>query len=124
MIAAGGGLVAVLAEGPGGCFLLPPVITDQAGRLIEGHAVLRLAWWGFAVEIPVLRACRPGQLAVVDQRLAGLRDELGAQPWPRLDPADDPGGCLLRGPIGRPHRRLAPPPGPFGWLGCGPDELA
>ena len=105
---------AILADGPEGRFLLPPVVEDLAGNVIEGCSPL--VWiltYGAAVEIPVLRNCTSGDLAEIDQRLAALRDQHGARPWPPLDRRDDPqppGG--LRGRIGRLRRDLRPGPLP------------
>ncbi len=117
VITSGGVPFAILADGPHGRLLLPPVVTDLAANVIEGRD--ELAWivdCGLEVEIPMVRNCTPGELAAIDRRLAALRDELGARPWPPLDPRGDPcpAGGGLRGPIGRLRPQLGPevqPPG-------------
>src|SRR5215475_4937994 len=87
VITSSGQPFAVLAEGPRGRFLLPPVIRDLAGNLVETPArVARIVGCRPGVQIPVVQVGKLGDLASIDQRLTGLRIELGAQPWPPLDP--------------------------------------
>jgi len=66
--------------------LLPPVVVDLAGRVVEGEDLfLAIAWGGLVDgEIPYLVNKDIGDLAEIDQRLAALRDRFGAQPWPPL----------------------------------------
>jgi len=79
------------AAAPEACYLLPPVVFDLAGNVIEGlEALVAITSAGIPAEIPVLYNKTPGDLAEIDQRLAALRDHFGARPRPPLDPRDDP----------------------------------
>jgi hypothetical protein len=106
---------AVLAECLAGRFLLPPAVQDLAGNVVDGPVwVAGIDPCSLGIELPVVRVRTVGELAAVDQRLAALRSDVGAQPWPLLDPRDDPGlggPCQLRGRIGRPNLRLGAVPG-------------
>jgi hypothetical protein len=88
MIRDAGAPFAILARLPDGTsYILPALIFDLAGRLIEGRdELLLILGGGYGVEIPVLRNCVPGDLAEIDQRLAALRDRYGALPWPPAEP--------------------------------------
>jgi hypothetical protein len=128
VITSGGRPFAVLAEGPDGRFLLPPVIYDPSGNVIEGHQQLMpIAGYCDGAEIPALHVRTSGELAAIDQQLAALRDQLCAQPWPPLDSRDDPrppGACQLRGRIGRLNQKLGPEPqAPGGQEFPGPNPL-
>jgi hypothetical protein len=64
-------------------YVLPPLVLDPDGRAIAGEEELQLILLGeFSTEIPILRNRRPGDLAVIDQRLAALREEYQALSWP------------------------------------------
>src|SRR5262249_30104991 len=70
---------------------------------------------------PGVARSRPGDLAAVGQRLAGLRIEPGAQRWPRRDPRDGtrpPGACQSRRQVDRLRLRLGTGPVEVGtWAG-------
>lgn len=86
--APGGEPFAILAQGPYGRYIIPPIVVGPDGeaatempveitRILLGETP--------AVEVPVLHL-REGdrELARIDQTLALLRDQHGADPWPPL----------------------------------------
>jgi hypothetical protein len=68
----------VLIESPEGDFLVPPIVQDETGRLMQGREVLAtVVEVGVTVEHPVVYAATAADLAEIDQRRARISDELG-----------------------------------------------
>jgi len=78
---------ALLVEGATGDYLVPPIIRDKAGRVVEGAEVLEaVAESGRTVPLPVIEGAGPEVLAMVDQAMAELSAKLGVPIGPP-DPA-------------------------------------
>lgn len=76
---------ALLVETPDGDYLVPPIVQDEDGVVIQGHEVLQaIIDSGVAVEHPIVRGASVADLAEIDQRMAHLSKELGVplQPPP------------------------------------------
>jgi hypothetical protein len=87
---------ALLVEGQSGMYLVPPIVLDGDGNVIEGHEVLEAmrqagvkiestdsgVWSGHTpggaeVQHPVLTGRTTADLAAIDQRMALISDKLG-----------------------------------------------
>jgi hypothetical protein len=68
----------VLIESPEGDFLVPPIVQDETGRLMQGREVLAaVVEVEVTVKHPVVYAATAVDLAEIDQRRARISDELG-----------------------------------------------
>jgi hypothetical protein len=71
---------AVLIELPEGDYLVPPIVLDEEGKLVEGRELAAaVVETGIAIEHPVMTAATAGDLAEVDQRMARLSEQLGVR---------------------------------------------
>ena len=69
---------ALLVESRDGHYLLPPIVLDEIGRVIEGQKVLdAMDLMGMTFEHPTIAGASPADLAEIDQTMARISDELG-----------------------------------------------
>lgn len=74
----GGEFFALLVESPDRSYIVPPIVFDLAGDLIQGVEVLQaIVESGVAVEVPMIRNATVGDLADIDQRIAKISADLG-----------------------------------------------
>ena len=74
--------VATLVTGPEQRFLVPPVVLDPAGQLLQGEHVLQaIVDTGVGMELPQLGNAGPGDLAVIDRQVAAISMKLGIPVW-------------------------------------------
>ena len=82
---------ALLVETPDGDYLVPPIVRDSDGVVVEGREVLRaVIESGATVELPVVEGATPADLADIDQRMARISEELGVPIGPPGD-SEGPG---------------------------------
>jgi hypothetical protein len=73
-----------LVESPDGGFVVPPIVFDADGKLIQGRKLIRrqsfleaAADASFEVDQPIIRDATPALLAEIDQRMARISEALG-----------------------------------------------
>ncbi len=73
---------ALLLETTAGTWLVPPIVRTPEGEVIQGHEVLDLIKQaGVAISMPVASDASPASLALIDQRMKRLSDEMGVPIW-------------------------------------------
>jgi hypothetical protein len=75
---------AVLVESADGDFLVPPIVFDPDGKLIQERKLIQrqslleaAADASFEVDQPIIRDATPALLAEIDQRMARISEALG-----------------------------------------------
>lgn len=69
---------ATLIESPDAKYLVPPVVVDESGKVIEGRELLAaIIETGTTIEHPVVVSATPAALAEIDQRMARISEALG-----------------------------------------------
>ena len=69
---------ALLIERDEGSYLVPPIVFNLAGELIQGVEVLQaVALTGVTIDPAVIRNATPGDLAEYDRRMKHISDRLG-----------------------------------------------
>lgn len=74
----GGKPFALLVEGDNGPYLVPPIVIDADGGVIEGREILAaVVESGVTIEHPIMRGATVADLAEIDQRMARISEDLG-----------------------------------------------
>lgn len=94
---------ALLVETDEGDFLVPPIVLDDAGNVVEGRETREnleyVVQSGVEIGLPVVHGANPGTMAEVDQRMAliskqlgipTLAQRLGSNEWLPQEPPGEP----------------------------------
>jgi len=74
----GGQPFAALVESLDVKYLVPPIVLDEHGNVVQGRELLAaIIETGTAIEHPVVVGATPAALAEIDQRMARLSETLG-----------------------------------------------
>lgn len=69
---------ALLIEKDDGSYLVPPVVIDAEGQVVQGRETLEaIKATGTTVQLPVVQDATPGALADIDRRMATIAERLG-----------------------------------------------
>lgn len=72
--------LALLVETEDGSYLVPPVVKNTDGVVIQGQEVLQaIVDTGIGAELPVVFNASPGDLAEIDRRVAHVAAKLGVR---------------------------------------------
>jgi hypothetical protein len=76
---------ALLVETETESYLVPPIVIDADGNVVEGVEVLAaIVEADRTVPVPTVSGATPGELAEIDRRMAHLSNELGVPIGPSL----------------------------------------
>jgi hypothetical protein len=65
-------------------YLVPPIVRDPDGNVIQGQEVLEaIALSGTTVTMPVVESATSGDLAEIDQKMQHISEQLGVPIGPR-----------------------------------------
>lgn len=94
--------LALLVEEPSGTsYIIPPLCLDADGAIVEGRELCAaIVETGMRAWLPIIRDVPPALVAIIDQALAGMSEQLGVpigppDSWPNVAASHPLGADLV-----------------------------